>query len=115
MLRKSVFIICCLCSAPCFAWEAYEFDVTYVNVVGGSGSYCEVGMTNLGAKQSSDANICDDPVEIRILNCDGAIGQSMLSIAISGKVSDKRLYHQAIAEVKNTPCIVEAYNIGLAP
>ena len=115
MMRATFASLGIFLSAQAFAWEAYEFDVTYVNVVNGSSKYCEVGMANLGPKQSGDVAICDNPTEIRIADCESQLGQAMFSLAVSGKIAERRMYHQAISQISSSPCIVQAYNLGLAP
>lgn len=99
-----------------YGWEAYEFDVSYVRVIAGtsgSNGSCRIGMTNLGPKMSSDAAICDDPVELRISDCGSDIGKTMISVLLAAQTAGKRAYSQAIAEVTSSPCRVAAHQVGI--
>ncbi len=101
-----------LAASNSLAWEAYEFDVSYIANVNNS---CVIGMTNLGTKSANDENICDDPGEIVITDCTTESSKIKLSLALSAKMAGKRMWHQAINETSSgsSSCAVGAYNLRL--
>lgn len=96
------------------AWEAYEFEVSYVSTVAASsGHFCVIGVKNLGPKAGEDAAICDNPVEIHVANCGSDHAQTVVALAMMAKGSNTRVMNTAVAEYSSSPCKVHSWQFRL--
>ena len=96
------------------AWEAYEFEVSFVSTVAASsGHFCVIGVKDLGPKIGEDPAICDKPVEIHVANCGSDHAQTVVALAMMAKGSNARVMNTAVAEYSSSPCKVHSWQFRL--